>query len=150
MDKFIVVILICIYFLISCNKTEKIENNLVCLEGNECIRVEIRDNFEGRREGLMNRNNLEENEGMLFIFDKEDYHSFWMKNMSFPIDIIWMDESKKIVHIEKSVPPCFEEKCRIYNPEEKSKYVLEVVANFTQEKKLKIGDKLDLKLNINT
>ena len=49
---------------------------------------------------------MNENEGMLFFLDDPRKASFWMKNMHFPIDIIWLDENLTIVHIEKALPPC--------------------------------------------
>ena len=50
--------------------------------------------------GLAVKNQLKENEAMLFIFEESAKHSFWMKDMKFPIDIIWLDSASKVVHIE--------------------------------------------------
>ncbi len=102
----------------------------VCFDGS-CISVEIPRGMDEMARGLMFREKLNEDEGMLFIFQCEDKYPFWMKNMKFPIDIIWMDSNGRVVHIERSVPPCKREPCIIYKPKVKAKYVLEVVANFT-------------------
>ena len=53
--------------------------------------------------GLAVKNQLKENEAMLFVFDDPAEHSFWMKDMKFPIDIIWLDSDGKVVHIEKNL-----------------------------------------------
>ena len=53
-------------------------------------------------QGLAVKNQLKENEAMLFVFEKPGKHSFWMKDMKFPIDIIWLDSTGKIVHIEEN------------------------------------------------
>jgi len=114
--------------------------------GNTQIRAEIADTFITRTKGLMFRKSLPENEGMLFIFNEEGYHGFWMMNMSFPIDIIWIDKEKKVVYIEKNAQPCGLI-CSSYIPKEKAMYVLEVNANFTEEHGIKIGSSLEFELS---
>jgi uncharacterized protein len=69
------------------------------------------------------------------VFDREGYQGFWMKEMNFPIDIVWLNKDKKIVHIEHNVSP--DTYPKIFNPNnefnnEKSLYVLETNANFFQ------------------
>jgi hypothetical protein len=113
--------------------------------GNTQIRAEIADTFITRTKGLMFRKSLPENEGMLFIFNKEGYHGFWMMNMSFPIDIIWIDKEREVVYIEKNAQPCGLI-CSSYIPKEKAMYVLEVNANFTEEHVIKIGSSLEFEL----
>ena len=56
--------------------------------------------------GLAVKDQLKENEAMFFVFDKPEKHSFWMKDMNFPIDIIWLDSTDKVVHIEQNLQPC--------------------------------------------
>jgi uncharacterized protein len=81
---------------------------------------------------------------MLFIFESPQKYSFWMKDMKFPIDIIWIDSAGKIVHIEKNLPPCvFLLPCPSYTPAADSLYVLEVVSNFTNKFDINIGDPVD-------
>jgi len=113
--------------------------------GDVKIRAEITDTLIKRTKGLMFKKTLPENEGMLFIFDNEGYHSFWMMNMSFPIDIIWIDEEMKVVDIVKNAQPC-KLSCSTYRPKEKAIYVLEVNANFTQKHGVKIGSSLQFEL----
>ena len=71
---------------------------------------------EERAQGLMFREKIDEDQAMLFLFEEEDIHAFWMKNMRFAIDILWLDGEKRIVHIEKSVPPCLKDPCPSYTP----------------------------------
>ncbi|MBU1999321.1 MAG: DUF192 domain-containing protein, partial [Candidatus Omnitrophica bacterium] len=75
-----------------------------CVRG-VCVQVEVVDSPEDRSRGLMFRDKLGEKEGMLFIFDERGRHNFWMKNMQFPIDIIWINQDKVIVDIRKNIPP---------------------------------------------
>lgn len=92
-----------------------------------------------RERGLMFRKYLAPDEGMFFILGDEGAHSFWMKNMQFSLDIIWIDENKAIVEIMQNVPPC-SEVCPDFIPQRKAKFVLEVNAGFTQKNQIKVGD----------
>src|SRR3989344_573955 len=65
------------------------------------IRVNLATTDAAREQGLSGRENLKEEEGMLFVFDYPDKYSFWMKDMNFPIDMIWIIENKKIIYIKK-------------------------------------------------
>lgn len=80
-----------------------------------------------REHGLSGRKYLAKNSGMLFVFPKEDYYAFWMKDMLFPIDIIWMDKNYKVVYIKKNVQPCTLLHCVQYIPDKPAQYVLEVL-----------------------
>ena len=96
-----------------------------------------------RMRGLMFREHLGEDQGMLFIFDQEDKHSFWMKNMTFAIDILWLDREKRIVHIERRVPPCRKNPCPSYAPNYPALYVLELMAGMAEKKGLELYDRID-------
>ncbi len=102
---------------------------------------------ESQSKGLAVKDSLEENEGMLFIFKSPQKYSFWMKDMKFPIDILWIDASGKIVHIEKNLQPCiFLLPCPSYSPNDDSLYVLEVISNFTNKFGINIGDQVNSKV----
>jgi len=110
------------------------------------IAAEKADTLEERALGLMFRKELGDNEGMLFIFEEEGFHSFWMKNMVISLDIIWLNKEKKVVYYIEDVPPCKEEKCPSYVPFRKAKYVIEVKAGFIKKEKIKIGDEIKFEL----
>jgi uncharacterized membrane protein (UPF0127 family) len=108
------------------------------------IYVDLAKTPEQQAKGLSIKNNLNENEGMLFIFDTPKEYSFWMKDMKFPIDIIWISSDNKIVHIEKNLQPCiFFLICMSYSPHANSKYVLEVPSNYTTKNNITIGDRVN-------
>ena len=113
----------------------------VCIK-DTCIQAEVVSAFAEREKGLMFRESLAVDRGMLFIFEEEGLYSFWMKNMRFPLDIIWLDLNKKIVDIKENVPPCGES-CEILNPGNKAKYVLEVNAGFAGRNKIKVGESVE-------
>ena len=105
------------------------------------VNVEIADDNQERAKGLMFREHLDTNNGMLFIFDNEDYKTFWMKNTLIPLDMIFIDKEYKIVEIKRAVP-CEKDPCKLYPSSKPAKYVLEVNGNFTIGNNVKIGDKI--------
>lgn len=112
------------------------------LVNNTPLFVEIADSQEKISKGLSGRKFLGKDEGMLFIFAKDKFPAFWMKDMNFPIDIIWINNGK-IVGIEENVQPepDKEEKfLKLYHPPEPVDMVLEVNAFFSKENGIKVGD----------
>ena len=111
--------------------------------GNITIEAEVADTAPKKIKGLMFRESLAEENGMLFLFDDDGYHAIWMMNMSFPIDIVWINSDYKIVDIVKDAQPC-KIFCPSYKPKEKARYVIEVNAGFTDKHSIKIGDKVKI------
>jgi len=102
--------------------------------------IEIADDDEERMRGLMDRQNLPDNAGMLFIFPNDGPRSFWMKNTFISLDIIYINSRKEIVSIQKYTQP----KSTYSIPSEKpAMYVLEVNAGFTDKYRINPGDKID-------
>ena len=69
------------------------------------FRVGIADTQPLRQQGLSGTEQLDSDEGLLFVFEEEGLYGFWMKDMNYPIDILWFDESLSLVHIERNVSP---------------------------------------------
>ena len=104
------------------------------------IPVEVVRTDEAIRKGLSGRSYLPANMGMLFVFNEPDIYHFWMPDMHFSIDIIWI-ENDKIVAIHKDVSPQFDPKNpRFYSPPKPVSYVLELNAGFTENNSLSVGD----------
>lgn len=111
------------------------------------IFVDIALTDKQKQDGLSVKNFMNENEGMLFFLGDPTKASFWMKNMHFPIDIIWLDENFSIVHIEDELKPCtMAFYCPSYKPLKESLYVLETIAGFANNHHLNIGDRIDFQL----
>jgi len=108
--------------------------------GSEKFTVEIADTPEKQITGLMYREHIPDNFGMLFIHDNNEYRSFWMKNCKVSLDIIYLDENKQIINIHFNVPPCKWEPCPTYPSEKPARYVLELRGNRAKELNLKPGD----------
>src|SRR3712207_3429539 len=97
--------------------------------------------------GLSVKGSLNENEAMLFVFKEEAEHTIWMKNMKFPIDIIWIDADKTVVHIEHNLQPCSSGLfCPTYKPIGNSLYVLETVGGFAQKHDIVRGTTIEFQL----
>lgn len=95
--------------------------------------------------GLSEKKSLPENSGMLFIFEKPDYYSFWMKEMQFPIDIIFIKGNKIVIIYASLKPPkTQDESLPIYKPYEPADMVLEINSGLAQKYNLKKGDKVKL------
>ncbi|MEW6544941.1 MAG: DUF192 domain-containing protein [Nitrospirota bacterium] len=112
------------------------------------IYAELADTIEKRARGLMFRDSLAKDRGMLFSFPELKHWTFWMKNTKVPLDIIWMDRNKKIVHVEANVPGCnrTDEGCLQYQPAQEALYVLEVAAGVAEALKLERGVTLQFQL----
>ena len=100
------------------------------------LTVEIADDSEKTTRGLMFRDRLADDRGMLFIFEKEHKYQFWMMSMKFNLDMIWLDANGKVVYIVEDAEPCIDEahtSLCTYSPDEPAKYVLEVNSGFVKE-----------------
>jgi uncharacterized protein len=111
----------------------------VCFKNN-CFLAELADDQEKIADGLMHRDSLGQDRGMLFIFGRPGIYDFWMKNMLISLDIIWLDENKKVVFIAKNAQPCGESLCQSINPNTKASYVLEINGGLAEKINLGIGD----------
>ena len=112
------------------------------------IKVEVVDTVELRNKGLSDRQSLPNGNGMLFLFEKPDIYAFWMKDMYFPLDMIWIN-GDKIVDISENVPPppsnSFSSELPIYQPKLPADKVLEINAGIVEKLKIKVEDKIEYK-----
>ena len=106
------------------------------------ILVELADTDEARARGLMFREQLATDRGMLFVFNEPAQWVFWMKNTKVALDILWINVEKRIVDIAEEVPGCIQEPCTQYQPSKDATYVLEVPAGSVKRLKLARGMRL--------
>lgn len=107
--------------------------------GSGIFQVHVAQDATSRMKGLSGVTSMGPNEGLLFVFDTEEKHGIWMKGMKIPIDIVWLDSNKKVVHIVKDATPELSWD-RVFEPTKPAKYVLELQAGATAEYAIKIGD----------
>jgi uncharacterized membrane protein (UPF0127 family) len=114
------------------------------------LSCELAQTQEQLAKGLMYRHQLAKDKGMLFIFSQEYHWPFWMKNTFIPLDIIWMDKDKRIVHTQKNLTSCPKNAshCPTYAPPEsvKSLYVLELNSGQIDELGLKLKQRLNFSI----
>jgi uncharacterized membrane protein (UPF0127 family) len=115
----------------------KKEGELIFLKNQEKLTIEIADNEAETTQGLMYRRTMPDSCGMVFIFPDSQPRNFWMKNTYLPLDILFLDESKKIVTIQANRTPFSEEQISSF---EDAKYVLEVNAGYCKRKGIEKGD----------
>jgi len=107
--------------------------------GNTTVHAEIANTDSERETGLMNRTTLNENAGMLFVFPTEQEQSFWMKNMRFPLDIVFITADMRVLEIYPSVPQCASDPCVSYTSSAPIKYALEVNSGFSERNGIASG-----------
>src|SRR3954464_3618513 len=112
------------------------------LPSGKVLQVEVMVKDEDRAMGLMFRPSLPPDRGMLFLFERPDFHGIWMKNCKFPIDILWLDEQHTVVHLAEKVPPCTakdDTQCPVYSPLRRASYVVEIGAGQARREKALVG-----------
>ena len=131
-----IILLFLVPYLIAVYDSQQIK---VFMGGKEFL-VSVADTNAERTKGLSGTSQIKDNEGMLFVFPEKGSYGFWMKDMLYNLDIIWIDENLHITHIEKSLSP--DSYPKVFYPTKPSLYVLEVLAGQSENLKLIIGDSL--------
>lgn len=107
--------------------------------------VEVADEDEERIKGLSDRESLDKDKGMIFVFEQKGRHSFWMKNVSFPLDLIYISDNK-VVDIVKNAEPKAKDATdiQIYTPDADANYVLEINGGLSDEYGFEAGQEVTL------
>lgn len=112
----------------------------VCIRA-ACVTAETAADPDARARGLMYRDGLAPDTGMLFVFDRPGEHAFWMMNMKFALDMIWITPDLRVAAVSENVPPCAPGKtCESISPGIECAYVLEVPAGFSRRYAIAAGD----------
>ena len=135
---FILLIIIIATMLINFNYKKQTE---VCFK-NHCFKIELAVSPEERSKGLMLREKLDQDKGMLFVFEKEEECPFWMKDTLIPLDIIWINENNEVVFITSNAQPCKDLFCPVIKPDKKAKYVLEINGGIAENIGLTEGERM--------
>lgn len=113
------------------------EQAILNVDGKHLV-ASVANTSREREQGLSNTHSLNSSNGMFFVFDEADEHGFWMKDMEFSIDIIWINEENQIVDMMENVSP--DTYPQVFKPEVPVKFVLETVAGWAKENGVDIGD----------
>lgn len=126
------------------NHQKQIQKPEICNDKNECILLEIAKNENEMKKGLMYREELDQDAGMLFDYGSPKYVNIWMLNTFIPLDIIFINNGK-IVKIVEAAKPCYDLPCELYNSFYPVDKVLEINSGKSKKMQLKKGDILYLK-----
>ena len=137
--------LLCVLMLVACTACASGEPRVEL--GGTTFKVEIADTAEKQALGLMFRDSMPDDEGMIFIFPNEAPRSFWMKNTRIPLDIMYFDKDLKMVSISADTPPCRVSRCPSYPSTGPAMYVLELNAGKASELGVGPGDVLTIRLD---
>lgn len=132
-----------VYFFVFGVKNQPLNGAQVAI-GGRVFQVEAASTAMERARGLSGRDSLRDGEGMFFIFNEPDMHGFWMKDMKFPIDIIWIKGDGVVGFSESAAPEprVSSWRLKIYHPPEAVDRVLEINAGLVRKYGLKVGDKV--------
>jgi uncharacterized membrane protein (UPF0127 family) len=114
------------------------------LPSGSVYRLELATTPEEQAQGLMFRESLPPNTGMLFVFNAVGVHAFWMKNTMIPLDMIWMDEAGRVLFVSSDTPPCKADPCPNYGPNVPAARVLEIAGGLAKKEKVTVGSRIDI------
>jgi uncharacterized membrane protein (UPF0127 family) len=103
------------------------------------IHVEVASDEATREQGLMYRDQLAEDRGMIFLFPQPGIYPFWMKNTLIPLDMIWIDGNHHVVDVAANVPPCKADPCPSVPPKGSALFVLETAAGVAAKHRVAKG-----------
>ena len=127
------------------NDAENLNTTEVTFPNGKTVLAETMLRDVDQMRGMMFRDALAKDRGMLFVHTADENHPYWMYQVRIPLDMIWMDHSRRIVEISANAPPCPSKPahdCPSFGGHEKSRYVLELAGGGAAQYGLKVGDQL--------
>lgn len=107
------------------------------------LQAEVADTPEKLLFGLAFRETLRNDHGMIFLFDQSDFHKVWTKQYQFNVDLMWVDESRRVVHVVETAVPCVKDPCEWYGPPpERARYVIAAMSGFVGRAQVSVGNEL--------
>ena len=142
---------VAVAFLTACSgpttRPEDIGTRLITMPGGQRVRVEVKIRPEDIMRGMMFREKLDPDRGMMFLHKPPGKYAYWMYQVKIPLDIIWMDEQGNIVEISANTPPCPHAsaiQCPVYGGSQKAQVVLELAAGMAAKYGLATGMRVSL------
>ncbi len=135
--KWIIIGVVFIVIVVAVGLLLRFKNSIVIRIDDKVLSVRVADTDHERIKGLSNTKPLADNEGMLFVYNTANDASIWMKDMQYSLDIMWLDENKRIIEIVENVTP--ESYPKIFQPHQPAWYVIEVPAGYVEKNKITRG-----------
>jgi hypothetical protein len=126
------------------NQRNEFNRQITFLEQQRTVYVAIAADESEREQGLMFRQELAGDQGMLFIYPDQARRGMWMKNTLLALDVVFLSGEGYIVALLKDLQPCRKDPCRIYDSKASARYMLELNAGFIDKHGLKVGQKVTL------
>lgn len=121
-----------------------VRSDMTILMPQGALVVEVANTHASRELGLSGRPIMRNDEGMLFVFEKPGRYGFWMKDMDFPLDMVWINQNGIVVWIERNVTPESYKEKKTYINQSEASYVLEINANMAEKFGLYLGSKVKM------
>lgn len=137
-----IIVIICLGLIFAYKVFGKQQQGRVCFKLN-CFNVSLALTSYEQSKGLMFVEHLDDDKGMLFVFQEDGIYPFWMKDTLIPLDIIWIDSNNKVIFISRNTQPCTLT-CDSINPEKQARYVLEINAGIADRIGLAVGDDITI------
>ena len=106
--------------------------------------IEIAEDDAAREHGLMGRESMPQDHGMLFVFQDDQPRAFWMKNCKFPQDMLFFDAERRLISVQHDVPACTADPCPSYSSGAPARYVLELNAGQARKLGISPGDEMQI------
>ena len=119
-----------------------VRHDMIILMPNGALEAEVADTRASRELGLSGRKQMGDDEGVLFVFDGPGRYGFWMKDMQFPLDIVWINQNGVVVSIERNLSP--DTYPQTYMNQSDASYVLEMKAGLAEKFGLYLGSKVKM------
>lgn len=133
--------LLLLLFVVTAASSQNIDKKFIDLKiKNKKIKVEVVRTDQEKAKGLMFRENLEKDEGMIFVYGREEYLSFWMKNTRIPLSIAFLDKTGKIVDIQDMTPFSLQSHVSAFP----AQYALEVNQGWFKQNGISVGQEIKL------
>ena len=126
------------------NALEGLDTRTVTLPDGQKVRAEVEIKPQDMARGMMFRESVPDGTGMLFIHSQPGKYPYWMYQVKIPLDILWLDGSRRIVEISEATPPCHTKasECPTFGGHAQARYVLELGAGQVKRHNLRLGDTL--------
>jgi uncharacterized membrane protein (UPF0127 family) len=125
------------------NNNNSVADKPILKINNESIDLIVADDQQEREKGLGDRESMPNDTAMLFVFEQPDIYEFWMKDMKFPLDIVWLNENREVIHIKENAQP--DSYPESFVPPQKALYVIELNAGLVSKYGIKVGNILNFK-----
>ncbi len=121
-----------------------VRHDVTILMPKGALGAEVADTVASRELGLSGRKQMGDDEGLLFVFDAPGRYGFWMKDMNFPLDIVWINQNGVVVEIERNLSPETYKQKKTYINQADASYVLEINAGMAEKFGLYLGSKVKI------